>query len=41
MKTNKKRAGAIILAYATAQAAVAAVLANTVVGDAPILEKEA
>lgn len=37
MKTKKDKAKAIILAYATAHATVAAILANTVVGDAPVL----
>jgi uncharacterized protein (DUF697 family) len=38
MSTNKEnQARAIILAYATAHATIALILANTIVGDAPIL----
>jgi uncharacterized protein (DUF697 family) len=37
MSSKEDAAGTIILAYATAHATVAAILANTVAGDAPIL----
>lgn len=37
MKTRKARAKVIILSYAVAHASVAAILANTVIGDAPVL----
>jgi uncharacterized protein (DUF697 family) len=37
MSSKESEAGAIILAYAVAHATVAAILANTIVGDAPVL----
>lgn len=37
MKAKEGEAGAIILSYSVAHASVAAILANTVVGDAPVL----